>query len=85
MTSGEERKKLLDQYYANKKANRKDSEVGQVQCATKDLNFSLFLASFCNGAVEATALADQGSDECILPPHVLDMISKVQPNLKVIT
>lgn len=85
MTSTEDRKKLLDQYYTNKKAKRKDGEIGQVLNSFEDKNSSLFSATFCDGAVEATALADQGSDECILPPNILDKIRKVKPDLNVTT
>ena len=89
ITSAEESKKLMDEYFRKKRESKKDGSIGQVQAfdddINADLNSSLFSASFCDGCVHTTVLADQGSDECILPPQVLSQIGKVRSDLDVVT
>lgn len=42
----------------------------------------MFTASFCNDAVKASILADQGSDACIMPPDLFAQILQAEPSLK---
>lgn len=86
ITSREEKKKLLSAYYEAKKRKGSGGHVGQLASDSDILDHSsLFSASFCNGAVETTVLADQGSDACILPPSTLHKLQRANPNLKVVT
>lgn len=88
-TSDAEGRRLKDQYHANKKArsdegiDRKQGKfVGSIETSGESQdNTSMFSASFCNGAVEVTVLADQGSDGNLISPSVLKVITESDPNV----
>jgi len=85
-TSTEDKKKFVEAWRA-KKAAKKDGNIRKLSHQGDQGNLknsSMFSAKFCDGAVQCSLLADQGSDGNILPPHVLDKIVQVSPNLNVV-
>lgn len=48
-----------------------------------DDHSALFSSRFCEGAVEAVKMADQGSDGNIIPPRVFAHLLKAMPDLEV--
>lgn len=84
MTSPEDKQKFLAAYHEGKKGKGKGGKIGQLTGDNLEEHSSLFSASFCNGAVETTVLADQGADASILPSHLLEKLRKADPQLKVI-
>lgn len=85
-TSAEKKKRLLEAYHAAKKSKTgkgNAGNIGQLASPQAEENSSLFSATFCSDAVEATVLADQGSDVNLLPPHVLDMMRKADKSLTI--
>lgn len=86
-TSELERKRLLEEYRAQKKARMGkvgDRRVGSLSGSLiKGGNTSLFSASFCGGAVEAKVLGDSGSDRNIVTPSVLHEVQSACADLKV--
>lgn len=85
MTSAEEKKQFLKNYWESKKKRMSSGHVGMLDntdANTRD-HYYLFTATFCHSAVEATVLADQGSDACILPPSILEGMVKADQDLTV--
>jgi len=83
VTSDADKKKLSTAYHSSKKAKGQDGKVGQLAEETLEDNSSLFAASFCQGAVEATVMADQGSDVNILTPDVFKKVCEAGTKLRV--
>lgn len=84
-TTAAKKKELLDAYRAKTPKFSKDrsGSVGQISSSKKEESCSLFEATFCDGAVEVSVLAEQGSDVNLTPPHVLDLIKKSDSTLKI--
>lgn len=80
-TSAEEKQRLLAAYRESK---RSKGTVGNLGSQDVEDDSSLSSATFCNGAVETTVMADQGSDANVLPPHILSQILTSNPDLTVI-
>lgn len=69
--TSEAKKKELFEAYSARNANKYSAvNMGQVCSPQKEDNCSLFNATFRNGAVEVSVLADQGSDVNLMPLNV---------------
>ena len=85
ITSEEEKSKLKEEYHEGTRRNRQGSFTGKISKISTDSidgHSLLFLASFCKGAVEAVAMADQGSDANILSPSDLRSITEADQSIK---
>ena len=86
MTSDEDKKRLLADYRA-RKAAKNDGKIKKLSNQDEkndEINSSLFTAKFCDGAVECSILADQGSDASVLPPHIFERMILADPNLEAV-
>ena len=82
-TSKEKADRLLKESYDNKKEQKKGKPKVQLGSLGGELESSAMLpASFCQGAVEAVAKADQGSDCNLIPPSMLQNLKKSNPRIK---
>ena len=85
-TSEELRKKLLTEFYEQRKNAKRqkkgpDGSVNALSGSAKE-NSSLFEVKF-SGGVHSVALADQGSDVSILPPKVVESMKSGMLGLKI--
>ena len=70
-----------DRFSGRRDQKRKDGSVGVVGEHNLSNNSSLFSATFCDGAVDAVVLADQGSDINVIPPNVFELIASADSSL----
>lgn len=92
ITPDTDKNKFLDE-----RRNKKSKTDGHVKTVAQEMsggvNTSLFDASFCNGDVKCTVLADKGADVCIMSPTVyhdhkkqeLDLCEDVLPKTQFYT
>lgn len=84
ITSDAEKERLLEEYRKKKKDKSLKKDAKKVAKLTKAecLNHStLFSASFLDGAVEATVMADPGSDDNLMPQSVFCALAKAKKDL----
>lgn len=94
IATDQEKKNCLDEYYekkrqkgdGNARRNReRSSTIAAIHGAKQHAETSsLFTAEFCDGALEAMVLADQGSHTNIIPPELLANVMKSDKTVKVI-
>lgn len=71
------RKKSAERFGTKKVGNGRAMRLGGKEIVSHS---GLFSATFCEGAVEATVLADKGADANMIPPHVLPSTLEAFPN-----
>ncbi len=79
----EQQKAAKGEKDARRKKRGPDGRKMRLRAKELDDHSTFFSATFLNEAVETVVLADPGADENILPPYVLEMIFKADPNVKV--
>ena len=80
-TSDADRKRLLAEYHAKRKAHKKVS-AARVASTT---NSTLFTASMCSGKVETKVLADQGADVSVIPRILLKKVLEADTRVKLVS
>lgn len=84
MTSPEEKKHLLKEYFDNKRSEKcSDKKMYRLGDDSIDSHSTLFSATFCEGAVEAVVMADQGAYDNLMPPQLLEAMIKANSQLQV--
>lgn len=73
------KKELLETYW-KENGGKRPKKMGRMGCSTEDP--TLFTATFAD-TIEALVLADNGSDDNLLPPDMLKKLLQCKPDLKV--
>ena len=83
----DEKKNLVAELRQKRRKTDHKSKVNAIQTEPAEHdsmdNSSLFTATYCNGALEFTLMADQGSDVNIISPDLLAKLKEANPSVSV--